>query len=490
MTQHTTLSDTTAEELAEITSRAALAAEELAGTSLERRATLLEAAAAGIEAEKDELIVLAHEETNLPEAQLTGEVARTVNQLRLFAGVAREGGYLEAILDSADPSLTPPRPDVRRMLEPLGPVAVYSASNFPFAFSVAGGDTASALAAGCPVVVKAHRGHARLSVRVAEIVSAALQDAGAVAGTFALTQGRVAGEGLVVDPAIKAAGFTGSIEGGRALFNRACTEREDPIPFYGELGSINPVVVTRAAAEERAGALAEGLLASFTMGVGQFCTKPGVVLLPRGSSVPEELAALLSERDGGAMLTPGIHESFETGVQGLDATDGVTLVGRGRATGEGVAPSAFRVPMESFLKNAERLTTECFGPTTLLVEYGQESELDQVLEVLPGSLTVSVHGTESDHATWASRLPRWKKLAGRVVWNGWPTGVAVNNAMQHGGPWPATTGSLHTSVGATAIRRFLRPVAYQNMPEELLPEALRSANPLGIVRRVDGELTR
>ncbi|MFD1845787.1 aldehyde dehydrogenase (NADP(+)) [Arthrobacter flavus] len=478
---------TTTSELNELTKAATAAAAIAAAATDAERATWLIAAADALDANVEELVALADNETRLGPVRLKGEVARTSGQLRLFAQVITEGSYLEAIIDHADSSSTPPKPDLRRVLRPLGPVGVFSASNFPFAFSVAGGDTASALAVGCSVIVKAHSGHLKLSERTAEIVTDALDAAGAPRGIFALISGRSAGTELVQHPAIKAVGFTGSIPGGRALFDLAVS-RPDPIPFYGELGSLNPVVVTAAAVTARSSELAEGLAGSFTMGTGQFCTKPGLVFIPAGTGFPEQVAAAAGARGEAPMLTTRIAEAYPDGLRHLADQPGVEVisgdVAQQSSNGE-AAPVVFATSASAVLANAEAILEECFGPTTVLIEYADQDELAAVLDKVPGSLTGTIHAEAGEDVT--ALVTQLSGLAGRVLFNGWPTGVAVNWAQQHGGPWPATT-SLFTSVGATAVRRFLRPVAYQDAPETALHPALQEANPLGIPRRVDGQL--
>ncbi|BCT77419.1 aldehyde dehydrogenase [Sinomonas cyclohexanicum] len=466
------------------------AAAPAAAASDGERAAWLEAVAEALDAARDELVAIAERESHLPAARLTGEVARTTGQLRLFASVVRDGAYLEAIIDRARPDAMPPQPDLRRILRPLGPVAVFSASNFPFAFSVAGGDTASALAVGCPVVVKGHSGHPELSVRTARIVAGALAGAGAPDGVFGLVLGRTAGNALVQAPGITAVGFTGSLSGGRALFDLA-SARPDPIPFYGELGSINPVVVTPAAAEARTAELAAGLAASFTLGVGQFCTKPGLVLVPAGAGFEPALAAEAAAHAGGPMLTARIADAFPAGLRRLVAEGGATAVigDPGQDTsGGGARPVVLAVDAARVLARPDVLLEECFGPMTLVVRYGSEAERDAVLDAVGGSLTATLHAEpDEDVAALAARLA---ERAGRVLFGGWPTGVAVTWSQHHGGPWPATTSALHTSVGATAVRRFQRPVVFQDAPASVLPAALRDGNPRGIPRRIDGSLTR
>jgi NADP-dependent aldehyde dehydrogenase len=411
-------------------------------------------------------------------------------QLELFADAVSEGSYLEIVLDRANPNAAPaPRPDLRRMLVPLGPVAVFAASNFPFAFSVAGGDTASALAAGCPVVVKAHPGHPGLSVRCGRLVAGALRAAGAADGTFAVVHGVDAGRALVTHPAITAVGFTGSLAGGRALFDLA-NARPDPIPFYGELGSLNPTVVTPGAVAARGDQIAAGFVGSFTLGSGQFCTKPGLLFLPRGHGLEEGLAGAVASAAVGPLLNERIFHGYAHGAARMAGVPGVRpIVASTPHTPEGgyrVGPGLFAVDAADLVTHADTLLEETFGPVALIVEYESDADLDRALDAVPGSLTATLHAdaaTESDRAK--GLFARLSSRAGRVIWDGWPTGVAVTWAQHHGGPWPATTASVHTSVGVTAMRRFLRPVVYQNVPDDLLPAALRESNPLGLPRRIN-----
>jgi len=478
---------TTPDELDRIALRAERAAAASAVAEDGERAHWLEAVAEELDAHAEELVSIGREETHLPEARLGGEVARTTGQLRMFAQVVREGSYREAILDNADPLATPPKPDLRRMLRPLGPVAVFSASNFPFAFSVAGGDTASALAVGCPVVLKAHPGHERLSWRTAELVERALLRAGAPDGVFAMVTGREAGIRLVQHPAITAVGFTGSMTGGRALFALAAG-RPDPIPFYGELGSLNPVVITPGAMAARGPGLAQELAASFTLGAGQFCTKPGVVFIPAGGDFPERVATSSAGVEAVPMLLERIAESFSAGLRTLAAQEEVRVVGGPidqDAAASGAAPVVLATDSMTLRRFADELLVECFGPVTLLVSYRDHAELLSALKLMPGSLTATLHAQPGEEVI--DLVDLLTGIAGRVLFAGWPTGVAVGWAQHHGGPWPSTT-SIFTSVGATAVRRFQRPVVYQDAPEELLPPALRDGNPLGIPRREDGVL--
>ncbi|MFI6498546.1 aldehyde dehydrogenase (NADP(+)) [Nonomuraea typhae] len=447
-------------------------------TPASERAQVLEAVADALTAHVDELWRIADRETALGEVRLRGEVARTAGQFRLFAQVIRDGGHVEAIIDHAEPSLTPPRPDVRRMKHPLpGVVAVFAASNFPFAFSVAGGDTASALAAGCPVVVKAHPGHPATSERVAEVVRGALPSA----DLLGLVHGLEAGAELVRHADVVAAGFTGSVAGGRAI-QALIDERETPIPFFGELGSVNPVVVLPSA---DARAVAGGFAASLTLGVGQFCTNPGLLFVPDEPGLLDQLAAAVSETTGGAMLGERIRDGYLSGVERLAE---LPLLAEGKS-GEGawaVTPKVFVTDIAMFADKLPRIAEECFGPASVVVTYREMSGLLAVLDQLEGSLTATVHAIAPEEAAPVADVLRRK--AGRLIWNGWPTGVAVCWAMHHSGPWPASTNPAHTSVGATAIDRWLAPTAYQDWPEELLPLELRDANPLGVPQRIDGHL--
>jgi NADP-dependent aldehyde dehydrogenase len=477
----TTTQDSTT-SVAAATASAAAAAAELADAPLERRAAMLRGIADAIDHAGPELVPIAASETGIAADRLTGEVARTTGQLRLFADVVEEGSFLEATIDHAVAGATPPRPDLRRLLVPVGPVAIYAASNFPFAFSIAGGDTASALAAGAPVVVKAHPGHPETSARTAAVVSDAIASQGLPAGTFAVVDGFDAGTELVQDPRIRAAAFTGSTRGGRALYDLAA-QRPDPIPFYGELGSVNPVVITSAALDARADQLADGLVTSFTTSAGQLCTKPGVVFVPSGS----DFAARVGRRVPSTvtrLLTPSIADTFHSRLTDLAALDGVEVVAGSDAAGGDAAPVVLSATTRAIAEHPE-LLDETFGPTTLLVHYESLDDLTAILLSIGGALSGTFHGAEGEegHPVVAAL----REIAGRVLFDGWPTGVAVTWGQQHGGPWPSST-SLHTSVGASATRRFLRPLAFQSAPEAALPKALVESNPLAIPRRVDGIL--
>lgn len=466
--------DTSPTDLERAVQAATDAAEGWADTGPGQRATVLRAVAQALDGSGPELVELADRETGLGAARLTGELARTTFQLRTFADALERGEGQGVVVDPAEPGPPPTgHPELRRMLVPLGPVAVFGASNFPFAFSVPGGDTASALAAGCPVVVKAHPGHPQTSEAVARVMTGALASAGAPAGTFGIVRGLDGGRLLVQHPGIRAAAFTGSYRGGRALFDLA-VQRADPIPFYGELSSVNPVVVTPAAVG-RGETLASGYVDSLTLGTGQFCTNPGLLFAPAGSGLTELVAAEAERRQPGVMLHGGVAELFRDNVARLADLPGVrSLLPTAAPTGPGAwaAPVILSVDGETAATHLDLLHTECFGPAAVIVEYASHTELLGLLQHLDGCLVATVHATEDEPL--AGMLVRLlARVAGRVVWNDWPTGVAVTAAQHHGGPHPATTSSLHTSVGLAAMQRFLRPVAYQSVPPSLLPPELR-----------------
>ncbi|MFF1815703.1 aldehyde dehydrogenase (NADP(+)) [Kribbella sp. NPDC058245] len=474
--------DTTPAELEQALAAAAGAATALGSAEPAVRAGWIRAAADALDAAADELVPIAIRETSLPEARLRGEVGRSTGQLRMFADALVEGSLLEVIVDTADAAAKPvPRPDLRRVLVPLGPVLVFAASNFPFAFSVCGGDTASALAAGCPVIVKAHPGHPELSVRTAEVMIEALRAAGAPDGSLGLIQGFDVGVVALKDPRITAAGFTGSVPAGKALHEIAVT-RPEPIPFYGELGSLNPVFVTQAAIDARGKDIATGYVGSFTLGVGQFCTKPGLLFVPTGHGLQEKLVEAASGVAASTMLNERIKDTFDSGLDRLGKIDGVRVWASGAAT-------LLQTTVSELLARRDEILEECFGPVSIVVEYDGPDELRAAVEAFDGNLTATLHAEDSDAALVTELLPFLTAKAGRVLWNGWPTGVAVSWAQHHGGPFPSTVGSIHTSVGVTAARRFQRPVAYQDAPDAVLPAVLRDANPLGITRRINGVVT-
>lgn len=452
------------------------------------RAACLRDIADALDAAADELVPLAAAESHLTTVRLTGELGRTTFQLRLFADLLDDGAYLGVSIDRPEPSWPPgPRPDLRRMMVPLGPVVVFAASNFPFAFSVAGGDTASALAAGCPVVLKAHPGHPVLSGRTGAIVQGALAKSGAPAGTFSVIYGDDAGRSAVTSEHIRAGAFTGSLGGGRALFDLAAS-RPTPIPFYAEMGSLNPVFVTTAAWLSRASQILTEYATSFTLSAGQFCTKPGLLFVPAGDVSDEDLVQALAPHSAGApLLNDRIRKGYASQLEKLRGHPAVRTVVAGEETyGEAPTPTVLATTVPELLANAQDLLVECFGPTSLVVTYTDEEELLAAAGAFDGQLTAAVHGEATD-AVVPALLALLAEKAGRVLWNGWPTGVSVTEAMQHGGPYPATTAPLYTSVGTASIERFLRPVCYQSMPDHLLPPAFRDDNPLGIPRRINGQ---
>ena len=461
-----------------------------------RRAAFLDAIADRIVALGDPLLERASEETALPIARLTAERGRTANQLKMFAELIREGSWVDARIDHGDPTRTPaPKPDVRRMLRPIGPVVVFGASNFPLAFSVAGGDTASAFAAGCPVVVKAHPHHPGTSEMVGRAIIEAAEETGMPVGTFSLLHGKgiEVGRGLVIHSMTKAVGFTGSLAGGRALFD-AAGSRQDPIPVYAEMGSTNPSFMMPGALAERGAEIATGLLQSFTMGVGQFCTNPGVVVALDDQATAKfigSLSTLLEQATEGTMLHEGIRRAFDAGIDRLSSIAGVETHRKESASrGPCAASPAFMtVRAETFLANPS-IGEEVFGPSTAVVLCASTDEMMAVARSLAGQLTATIHGSDADLVSAGDLLSILEEKAGRVLVNGFPTGVEVSHAMQHGGPWPATSDSRSTSVGSAAITRFARPVAWQDVPETLLPEELKEANPLRIVRMVDGSIGR
>ena len=468
------IADDTAGEVRDACSRAYAASAAWGSTSKPARATMLRAAADALDAASDELIPLADQESGLGIPRLTGELARTTFQIRMFADAVEDGSFQEIIIDPFDDRPVPAgHPDLRRMLVPLGPVAVFGASNFPFAFSVAGGDTASALAAGCPVVVKAHPAHPQLSAAVHAIVAAALVSAGAPDGVFEMVHGFEAGQTLVSDPSIKAVAFTGSGPGGRALFDMAVS-RPAPIPFYGELGSVNPVFVTPQAALRET--LPKDYLDSLLLGGGQFCTNPSVLLIPAGTDLVERITAEVADRPAAVLLHAGVKDLFVrrstqlAGIAGIDVIAGQP--GAGDDPGFQHHAVLFHTSGAAVLADRAVFEIECFGPAGVIVEYADDAEAIALAEAIDGCLASTVHGAEGEPL--ASELVcRLAANSGRVIWNGWPTGVAVTAAQHHGGPHPSTTNALHTSVGTTAMRRFLRPVAFQSMPTALLPADLR-----------------
>lgn len=462
-------------------------------TALEARATFLERIAENILALGDALIARAQAESALSVQRLEGERTRTVGQLRFFASLVRAGRWLDVTLDSAMPDRKPlPRSDLRLQKIPLGPVAVFGASNFPLAFSVAGGDTASALAAGCPVIVKAHPAHLGTSELVARAIQRAVQECQLPEGVFSLLigTGNETGEALVSHPAIKAVGFTGSRTGGLALVNIA-SRREEPIPVYAEMSSINPFFVLPAALAKRTADIASGLADSVTLGVGQFCTNPGLVLLIDSLNAQQfvgQLAESLAKKEAQSMLTAGIFSAYENALVQRAGTAGIHQVTEGMVSHapHAVHPSLFTTTAANFIKNST-LREEIFGPASLVVFCSDAEELLRVAQSLEGQLTCTLQIEPEDYALAVKLLPILERKAGRILSNGFPTGVEVSYAMVHGGPFPATSDGRTTSVGAHAIERFLRPVCYQDMPADLLPNALRDENPLRLPRLKDGQ---
>jgi NADP-dependent aldehyde dehydrogenase len=462
----------------------------------QERALFLEAIADEIIALGDDLIKRCCEETGLMEARLTGERKRTVNQLKLFANLLREGSWVDARIDTADPNRQPaPKPDIRSMQKALGPVGIFGASNFPLAFSVAGGDTASALAAGCPVVVKAHPAHPGTCEMIARAILNAVAKTKMPNGTFSMVHGTSTEVGMAIvnHPLIKAIGFTGSFRGGKAIFD-AATRRPAPIPVYAEMGSTNPVFILPDALRDKKEEIAKGLTASATLGVGQFCTKPGLVFFEKSEDAAQFqklTAANFQEVAAATMLSPRIHEAFKNGIEKLSKQNGVALLATGKTEEEGFRGVGylFQTNARNFLANAN-LEEEIFGPSTLTVTASNMAEIIEIAQKLKGHLTATLWATEDDLNEYADLIAILERKAGRLIINGFPTGVEVCHAMIHGGPFPATTDSRSSSVGALAITRFTRPVCYQNFPEALLPEELKNENPLGIWRLVNGERKR
>jgi NADP-dependent aldehyde dehydrogenase len=489
--------DATPEEIDAAAAAAAEAYVEIRAYSPEKLAAFLDRVAAEIEALGDDLIHTADRETALGLPRLTSERGRTTGQLRAFASLLREGSYVEAIIDTALPERQPaPRPDIRRMLFPMGPVAVFAASNFPFAFSVAGGDTASAWAAGCPVILKAHPGHPATSECVARAIYRAVVSAGFPRGFFSLVQGTSVdvGQALVKHPLVEAVGFTGSLRGGRALYDTAAA-RSKPIPVYAEMGSVNPLIVLPGAVRARGESIAEGLVTSATLGVGQFCTKPGLTFVINDENTPgfiERITGEMTLRQSGVLLNEHIEQGVTGSVSAAVVKHNVTVLTggtHGNAHSFSYPNTIMQTTGEDFIQD-EALQNEHFGPVMMLILCDSHEELTAALQALHGTLTATIHAEDSDMDQAQALFSLLREKAGRLIWNGYPTGVEVVYSMQHGGPYPATTSPATTSVGMTAIRRFMRPVAFQNMPETLLPDALKNANPRGIWRIVNGEHTK
>jgi len=461
------------------------------------RGAFLRTIAAKIESIAEDVIERAGQETALPRARLQAETARTCGQLRLFAQVAEEGSWVNARVDHADPNRKPaPKPDIRSLLRPLGPVVVFGASNFPLAFSVAGGDTASALAGGNPVIVKAHAAHPGTSELVGRALQESVRECGLPEGVFSLLfgSGSQVGTALMKHPLVKAGGFTGSRTAGRTLMDVAAS-RPEPIPFYAEMSSTNPVFILPRALHERAGDIAAGLHTSFTMGAGQFCTKPGMVFLPQGSDAAAfagRLRQSVAESAPFHLLTKTIHSSYDSAIAQRKTEAAVKLIAEGPQAGADagftVSSALFETDAAAFL--GSDLEAEIFGPTTLLVEHSGREQVLAIARSLEGHLTATIHGTEQDLQEFADLIAILETKVGRLVFNGFPTGVEVTHAMVHGGPYPSTSDGRSTSVGSQAIFRFTRLVCYQGFPDSALPDELKDANPLGIWRMIDGGMSR
>ena len=461
--------------------------------SAERRAQFLDAVADELDALGDEFVAVVCRETALPAARIQGERGRTSGQMRLFAKVLRRGEFYGARIDRALPERKPlPRPDLRQYRIGLGPVAVFGASNFPLAFSTAGGDTASALAAGCPVVFKAHSGHMATAGWVADAILRAADKTAMPAGVFNMIYGSGVGEALVKHPAIQAVGFTGSLKGGRALCDMAAA-RPQPIPVFAEMSSINPVIVLPQALAVRAESVARDLTASVVQGCGQFCTNPGLVIgirSPQFSAFVQQVAGLMGDQPAQTMLNAGTLSSYGQGLQKLLAHSSIEHLAGSPQAGNQAQPQVFQADVSLLLDGDEVLQEEVFGPTTVFVEVADQAQLSAALNGLHGQLTATIIGESADFEQFGELTALLEQKVGRILLNGYPTGVEVCDSMVHGGPYPATSDARGTSVGTLAIDRFLRPVCFQNYPDSLLPEALKNGNPLGIQRLVDGQPSR
>jgi len=483
----------TAQEVDRAACAAAAAYPAYKALSAERRAAFLDAIADELDALDDQFVALVCRETALPAARIAGERGRTSGQMRLFATVLRRGDFYAARIDQALPERTPlPRPDVRQYRIGLGPVAVFGASNFPLAFSTAGGDTASALAAGCPVVFKAHSGHMATAEQVADAILRAAERTGMPQGVFNMIYGAGVGEALVKHPSIQGVGFTGSLKGGRALCDMAAA-RAQPIPVFAEMSSINPVIILPQALQVRSATVARELAASVVQGCGQFCTNPGLVIglrSPAFTAFIEQLAGQINEQPAQTMLNAGTLRSYAKGVSQLAEHALVEHLAGLAQQGAQAQPQVFRADVRLLLEGDPVLQEEVFGPTTVVIEVQDAAQLDAAIQSLHGQLTATLIGEPEDLQQFGGLTPLLEQKVGRILINGYPTGVEVCDAMVHGGPYPATSDARGTSVGTLAIDRFLRPVCFQNYPDSLLPEPLKNANPLGIQRLVDGQPTR
>lgn len=485
-------SDSTAEEINLVMNAAKSAASTMRKLSLSERAALMNAIADGLENSGDALIQVAMAETNLPDARLRGERGRTIFQLRSYAKACAKGDWLEARIDTAIPDKVPAKPDIRKMLVPIGPVVVFGSSNFPFAYSTAGGDTATAFAAGCPVVVKAHPAHPQTGEIVANIIHAAVASCGLPAGVFGHVYGASfeVGKQLVMHPYTKAVGFTGSYSGGRALFNMAA-QREEPIPVFAEMGSVNPVFLLSEKLAADPASIATQYAGSITLGVGQFCTNPGLIVGLKSDALDSFIQSLgeqIGNMAPGTMLHPGIAKAYLSKRAEALSQQGVRLIAAPttEANSDQGTPTIAATTGEEFLKN-KMLHHEVFGPYSLIIECANEDEMLAVAEQMEGQLTATVMATDNDASNNASLLDAIAEKCGRMILNGVPTGVEVCLSMHHGGPFPSTTDSRFTSVGADAIKRFARPMSFQNFADHLLPIELQNLNPLGIVRTINDE---
>ena len=475
------------------TQNAAFAFETYSKLTATKRAEFLETIANNIEALGDELLNVANKETNLPLPRLTGERARTCFQLRMFANMLRKGDYVDATIDTAIPDKTPPKPDVRQMLYPLGPVVVFGASNFPFAYSTAGGDTASALAAGCPVIVKAHPAHLQTSTLVAEAIQQAIKSNAIPEHTFQhITETDFsAGKALVQDENIAAVGFTGSRTGGRALYDYA-SARKNPIPVFAEMGSVNPVVLLEGALTANAETIAKNYAGSITLGMGQFCTNPGILIGVKSDALTlfaNHLANELNQVAVAPMLHEGIQSAyFKNSTHALSQTS-ITCLTKNTPIANAASPVLTTVEASVFLANPD-LAEEVFGPYSILVQCENHAQLVEVWKSIKGQISTTIMGTDNDLASNKNLLEIATSIAGRVLLNGVPTGVEVCDSMVHGGPYPASTDSRFTAVGVKAVKRWLRPISFQNWPDHLLPSYLQNKNELGVWRTINGEFTK
>lgn len=483
----------TEEEVNQACKAASEAFKSYRNTTPEQRALFLEAIADELDALGQDFLDTISQETALPLARLQGERGRTSGQMRLFAKVLRRGDYLGARIDTALPEREPmPRVDLRQVKIGVGPIAVFGASNFPLAFSTAGGDTASALAAGCPVIVKAHSGHMVTADQVAQAIDRAVVRTNMPKGVFSMVYGNGVGEALVKHPLIQAVGFTGSLKGGQALSAMAAA-RPNPIPVFAEMSSINPMLMLPAALKNRGDSIAQDLADSVVMGCGQFCTNPGLIIgikSPEYSQFIENLTDIMGAKPAQTMLNAGTLESYSSGLEDLMTHEGFEHLAGQTQQGDQAQPQLFKADVELLLAGNQLLQEEIFGPATIVIEVKDKAQLIQALSSMNGQLTAALIADEADFAEFADVVPVLEEKAGRLLLNGYPTGVEVCEAMVHGGPYPATSDARGTSVGTLAIDRYLRPVCYQNYPQSLLPEALKDENPFNILRLVNGEMTR